>query len=353
MADDFTQLNCVTLEIVFNAWGRQLVSKKLNKLEEVLVRGLKQEIDRLKSKQSSDRLNLPPNADNDAIESAYSSLIRNYHPKNYAKPAREVVEVAEELLSLLDDARNDLLGLIPVPEEDDEIINTPLTDMAFAATQASDDLPVDLEKMENEVFGRTPTAAPAVQPQSGPSSAPPPHFAAPPTPPNLGYGLNHNPQYGSQDIPGAYSQQAPQTNGVGYPTPPPPYSATPNYPPPPSWDLPPPPYNPAQNAGPLRSSDLVPPASYPGTPRTGDLPPTVVQAENRVRELTHRLYAAEAQIRSFARTSQEQARLLESQLNVAENRARSAELRIQQLERELSEARNASRVSTARPGLRS
>ena len=97
----------------------------------------------------------------------------------------------------------------------------------------------------------------------------------------------------------------------------------------------------------------MPPASYPGTPRTGDLPPTVVQAENRVRELTHRLYAAEAQIRSFARTSQEQARLLESQLNVAENRARSAELRIQQLERELSEARNASRVSTARPGLRS
>jgi hypothetical protein len=297
---------------------------------------------------------------------------------------------------LLDEARNHLLGLDPDLEEEDIAVSAEAelaAEMAFAATQSSDDLPRDIESMEKELWRRqssfpapnvaamNPASNPVAQAiPAGPSSVPPAHFAAPnampPTPPYPGPAFVP----GSQDLTGSFpNQMVNQAGGLGYPNPPQPqYSAPTNYPPPPSWDLPAAPYNSPhaasvnQHVAPLRTGDL--PAIYPAAnmpppqmrpsdsvpasgqfapPPTGDLPVSIIQAEQRLRELTHRLYATEAQLRSIARTSQEQRHLLESQARVAESRARASELRVEQLEHELREIRSSDYATTARPGFQS
>ena len=302
----------------------------------MLFDGLEQEYERLEALEMEDRLGVSATASSDEVKQAYDALIINYLPKNYAKHDRSLVERAESVVELLEEAKNELLGLTE-PEADG--LNSELAQMAFAATQISDDIypSAEMSEVGNVPQGRIEAPVSAVLPPQ--SSAPPPHFSHPQTP---SYG------FGSQDLPPAsnYVAQAP-ARPPAYATAPAPYSPA-NYPPPPSWDIPPMPaapnYPPAPSNIPRTSAP--PPGGH--IPRTGDLPP-VPNQDPRVRELSHRLYSAESRMRVMERTHQERLTLIESQLAAAEYRAQEAERRVAHLEAALQNQTQPPHTVPARP----
>jgi hypothetical protein len=366
--------------------------QKLNQLEQVLLSGLEQERDRLTGLTPAERLGVAPSASEADVEQVYSALVVNYQAKNYSKYDASVVDCAATVIALLDDARSELLGLNPVSEPE-ENLSSPITDLAFAATQSTGDVPSEISAIEDAVFGRNAPENETVLPQAIP--APPAHFGHPPTPM---YG------YQSQDIPSGPLPVGPATSAANYPTRPMPYPPAGHYPSPPSWDIPPtpaapptnypsppswdippmpaaPPANyltppswdippmpaaPPANYAPPPSWDIplmpagrqpppgglaqVPPSQYPSLPATGDLPaPAVGNNEPRLRELNHRLFSTESRMRVMERTHAQRAKLIESQLVAAENRAVAAEAKVTHLEAQLRKLLQREDSSSSRP----
>ena len=320
-------------------WGAIVVKynqkKSLNSLETVLLAGLEQELERLGGLNPEERLNLTSNAEPEDVIRAYETIVVNYQTKNYAKHDASVVKCAEAVLTLLEEAKNSLIG---VKQAEEEQFSSELTEMAFAATQITDDLAPEVSHLEDAGFKRSDAPGSAVLPP--PSSVPPPHFNHPPTP---SYG------FGSQDLPRGPALIPPPGTAPLYANSPRPYqNVANNYPPSPSWDLPPPrPGNPLHSNTNLPGGPVSP--AYAPPPRTGDLPPIANQQDPRLRELSHRLYSAESRMRVMDRTHQERITLLESQLGATEFRAQQAERRANQLEAALNETRRMGSNISPRP----
>lgn len=343
LSDDFTHPIWNILEKV-ERWGAIVVTysntNSLNSLEQVLLSGLEQERDRLKALSPEERLGTNADASPEEVQQAYEIVAVNYLARNYTKHDPRVIECAQVVLELLEEAKANLLG---EEEADEPKLSSELAEMAFAATQITDDIPPPLSRLEDAVFKRADSQAAAVLPP--PSSVPPPHFSHPVTP---SYG------YPSQDIPRPPQGLTPPqgmtppytSSSVPYPNPNPVPPG--NYPNAPSWDLPPP-----RTGNPLYPNANMPPSPIPPAygqpPRTGDLPPHPNQQEARLRELSHRLYSAESRMRGMERTHQERITLIESQLAAAEYRAQEAEHRAIQLEVALNEAQRLGSSITARP----
>ena len=316
---------------------------ELNQLEQHLLEGLQSEKERLANLSPIDRLALSDDADPEEILSQYEQLVRNYHPKNYSQHKMIVSETAKAIVELLDEAKQSA-----AKKWEDTNLSSDISEIAFAATQSTDDLPEPESTRRSDEAQTIPSyeamAPMAVNPGPQPAilGAAPQTSDLPQNPyftPTTG-DLPHIPP--SQSFPMA---PAPINPNFAVPNPamarpvPNPVMARPMPPPPPvrypTQDLPP---HPVTTTG--YAAIPTHPISHPTYP-TRDLPPLPAatpsasefnELQSQVRVLNHRALTAETRMRTMERVHREQVSLLESQLLAAVHRAEQAEQRVLELE---------------------
>ena len=316
-------------------------STNLNRLEQHLLKGLETEKRRLEQLQPIERLQLSEYPDPDEINHQYEELIRNYEPKNYAQQNVVVSQTAKAIVSLLDEAKS-----AATKAWEDANLSSDISEIAFAASQSTDDLPESEANAYNHEAKTVPSyeavmpPLPAPVPQPTVQAMTPPPTADLPSPnqylapatgdlPPIPYPVQTPPL---PPVPNAAAMQRPPqfaTPAAIQPLPPPPTRY-------PTQDLPPHPVSAAGYVA-LPSHPLTtgayPTRDLPPIPQSVPGPSEFHELQQQIRVLNHRALTAETRMRTMERVHREQTTLLESQLMAAVHRAEQAEQRLRDLER--------------------